>query len=62
MEAIEPETASIRTEENAMFRSSVLADWIACGGYVLRGMREFRDAVRDSQGTAGVARPQSLLA
>ncbi|HWT31522.1 MAG TPA: polysaccharide deacetylase family protein [Propylenella sp.] len=62
VEAIEPETASIRTQEYALFRSSVVEEILASGGYVLRGMRAFRAAMRDSGASTTTAPPQSLLA
>jgi predicted glycoside hydrolase/deacetylase ChbG (UPF0249 family) len=46
VEAIEPETAAIRTEEYALFRSVGMAERLRSKGFSLIGMRPFRDRVR----------------
>lgn len=46
IEAIEPETASIRTGEYDLFRSNWMAERLHGGAFALSGMRPFRDRLR----------------
>lgn len=48
VEAIEPETAAIRTEEYALFRTPEMAERLKSRPFVLTGMRAFRDGLRNS--------------
>ena len=58
LEAIEPETARIRTDEYRLFRSDGLREMLHSGGYVLKGMRGFRDRLRQEAGGTVGAQPQ----
>jgi hypothetical protein len=60
LEAIEPATAQIRTDEYALFRSGFLRDLMESGDFILKGMREFRDALRHDQRRMSAATAQSL--
>jgi chitin disaccharide deacetylase len=58
LEFIEPASAYIRSEEYALFRSEGFRGWLAEQGLELKGMREFRTALRerlDSGSARGVA-------
>jgi predicted glycoside hydrolase/deacetylase ChbG (UPF0249 family) len=45
-EAIDPDSARIRTEEYALFRTSLIGEWIEEFGLEVVGMRPFRDELR----------------
>ena len=44
IEAIEPDTFHVRTDEYELFRTARWKDWLASRPYTLIGMRELRDA------------------
>lgn len=61
LEFIEPDSAHIRTEEYALFRSEAFRGWLAQQGLTVRGMRAYRTALRAALADAG-ARGAALSA